>query len=152
MRDFDGKFDILHGALGAGCFCFVVALVLGWFVPNNVPIESQLPSATATPIPLAPHVRLYLFDNYAIQDFSGVQVVSREVDYCMGVYCEYWVIRPPQPRLRLMLRCYPDFAYQCAPTYEEFGVRPAPGSEPTVTPYAAPTRIQPGSGVGAPES
>lgn len=91
-------------------------------------VEAKDAHALPTPIPLAPHVRLYLIDNYAIQDFSGVQVVSRAIDYCMGVYCEYWVIKPSPAHLRIMVRCYPDFGHVCVPTYEGGVVKVGPES------------------------
>lgn len=116
------------------------------------PVEVQELPVNFIIRPIALHVYQYLSDNYAARDKNVIVLVATWDDWCMGVTCQYWVVKPHFTQLAIMLRCYPDFGNQCVPTYENEQVLPAPGQQPTPTNYAPPESIMPGQGVGAPES
>lgn len=117
-----------------------------------VPVEVQQLPVNFILRPIPDYMYRYLAENYAATDKNVIVLLGTWDDWCMGVTCEYWVVKPHFTQLAIMLRCYPDFENQCVPTYEAFNVVPPPGQQPTPTNYAPPEGLLPGQGVGAPES
>ena len=141
------------------CACMLFAGVFfGYNVKNPNPVTDVGKLITPAPVeapslpvnfvlrPLAPYVHQYLIDNYAAYDQNSIVVIATWDDWCMGVTCEYWVVKPQFTQLALMLRCYHTFGDICVPTFENDLVLPAEGSPPTPTNYSPTPVLLPGSG------
>lgn len=145
-------------ALSAGVIILFIIIVLTKVGTADEPVITPAPvEVQQLPVnfilrPITPYVYQYLAENYAATDKNVIVLVATWDDWCMGVTCEYWVLKPHFTQLAIMLRCYPSFDNQCVPTHEAFNVVPAPGQQPTPTNYSPPEQLVPGQGVGEPAS
>lgn len=105
-------------------------------VITPVPLKTEELPVNFVIRPIPAYVYDYLGNAYAARDKNVIILVATWDDWCYGVVCEQWVIKPHFTHPPIMLRCYPDFDNQCAPTYEAEYIVPPPGQAPTPTNYS----------------